>query len=73
MFVTGEVQKPGRYPLKAERTLLGLLGDIGPLGQNVGHEVIVIRPPGWRAQRAGQPSRQARRIRPSPPAQHRRG
>jgi polysaccharide export outer membrane protein len=46
VFVTGEVQRPGRYPLKTDRTLLALLGDIGPLGQNVGHEVIVIRPPG---------------------------
>jgi polysaccharide export outer membrane protein len=46
VFVTGEVQRPGRYPLKADRTLLALLGDIGALGQNVGHEVIVIRPPG---------------------------
>jgi polysaccharide export outer membrane protein len=45
VFVTGEVQKPGRYPLKADRTLLTLLGDIGALGPNVGHEIIVIRPP----------------------------
>ena len=45
VFVTGEVQRPGRYPLKADRTLLALLGDIGTLGQNVGHEVIVVRPP----------------------------
>jgi polysaccharide biosynthesis/export protein len=45
VFVTGEVQRPGRYPLKADRTLLTLLGDIGALGPNVGHEVIVIRPP----------------------------
>ena len=45
VFVTGEVQKPGRYPLKADRSLLALLGDIGPLGQDVGHEVIVVRPP----------------------------
>ena len=45
VFVTGEIQKPGRYPLKADRTLLALLGDIGTLGQNVGHEVIVVRPP----------------------------
>jgi polysaccharide export outer membrane protein len=44
VFVTGEVQKPGRYPLKADRTLLALLGDIGTLGPNVGHEVIVVRP-----------------------------
>lgn len=45
VFVTGEVQRPGRYPLKADRTLLALLGDIGALGANVGHEVIVVRPP----------------------------
>ncbi len=44
VFVTGEVQRPGRYPLKADRTLLALLGDIGALGANSGHEVIVIRP-----------------------------
>jgi polysaccharide export outer membrane protein len=45
VFVTGEVQRPGRYPLKADRSLLTLLGDIGALSPNVGHEVIVIRPP----------------------------
>jgi polysaccharide export outer membrane protein len=45
VFVTGEVQRPGRYALKADRSLLGLLGDIGALGSNAGHEVIVIRPP----------------------------
>jgi polysaccharide export outer membrane protein len=46
VFVTGEVQRPGQYPLKADRTLLSLLGDVGALGSNVGHEVIVVRPPG---------------------------
>jgi polysaccharide export outer membrane protein len=45
VFVTGEVQRPGQYSLKADRSLLALLGDIGPLGSNVGHEVIVVRPP----------------------------
>jgi polysaccharide export outer membrane protein len=45
VFVTGEVQKPGQYALKTDRTLLALLGDIGALGPNVGHEVIVVRPP----------------------------
>jgi polysaccharide export outer membrane protein len=45
VFVAGEVQRPGQYPLKADRTLLSLLGDVGPLGPNVGHEVIVVRPP----------------------------
>jgi polysaccharide export outer membrane protein len=46
VFVTGEVQRPGQYPLKADRSLLALLGDVGALGSNVGHEVIVVRPPG---------------------------
>ena len=45
VFVTGEVQRPGQYPLKADRSLLALLGDVGALGANVGHEVIVVRPP----------------------------
>ncbi len=45
VFVTGEVQRPGQHSLKADRSLLVLLGDIGPLGSNVGHEVIVVRPP----------------------------
>ena len=45
VFVMGEVQRPGQYSLKADRSLLTLLGDIGPLGSNTGHEVIVIRPP----------------------------
>jgi len=45
VFVAGEVQRPGQYALKADRSLLGLLGDIGPLGAGAGHEVIVVRPP----------------------------
>jgi polysaccharide export outer membrane protein len=53
VFVTGEVQRPGRYPLKADRSLLALLGDVGALGPNVGHEVIVVRPPTVGADAAG--------------------
>jgi polysaccharide biosynthesis/export protein len=45
VFVTGEVQKPGPYPLKSDRSLLALMADIGPLTTNAGHEVLVIRPP----------------------------
>jgi polysaccharide export outer membrane protein len=45
VFVTGEVPRPGQYSLKADRSLLALLGDIGALGSGVGHEVIVVRPP----------------------------
>jgi polysaccharide export outer membrane protein len=44
VYVTGEVQKPGPYGLRADRSLLALLADVGGLGANVGHEVIVIRP-----------------------------
>ncbi len=44
VFVAGEVQRPGQYALKSDRTLLVLLGDIGPLTQNAGHEVVVVRP-----------------------------
>jgi polysaccharide biosynthesis/export protein len=53
VFVTGEVQRPGQYPLKSDRTLLALLGDVGGLGPNVGHEVIVVRPPAGNAAAAG--------------------
>lgn len=44
IYVTGEVQKPGPYGLKSDRSLLALLADVGALGPNAGHEVIVIRP-----------------------------
>jgi polysaccharide biosynthesis/export protein len=53
VFVAGEVPRPGQYALKAERTLLALLGDVGALGPNVGHEVIVVRPPGGTAAATG--------------------
>jgi polysaccharide export outer membrane protein len=56
VFVTGEVQRPGQYPLKSDRSLLALLGDLGPLGTNVGHEVFVVRPPAAPATPAGGPA-----------------
>jgi polysaccharide biosynthesis/export protein len=43
VVVTGEVARPGPYPLKADRTLLALLGDIGGPGPNAGHEVVIYR------------------------------
>lgn len=55
VFVTGEVQRPGQYALKAERTLLALLGDVGALGPNVGHEVIVVRPQATAGSPIGEP------------------
>jgi polysaccharide export outer membrane protein len=45
VYVTGELQKPGPYSLRADRSILGLLSDIGPLGGNAGHEVVVTRAP----------------------------
>src|SRR5262245_7387078 len=45
VFVTGELSRPGPYSLKGDRTLLSLIADIGALGNDVGHEVVVIRPP----------------------------
>lgn len=45
IYVTGEVPKPGPYPLHADRTLLTFMGEIGSLTPNAGHEVIVTRPP----------------------------
>ena len=45
VFVTGEVAKPGAYALRSDRSLMALLGELGPLGPNAGHEVVVIRPP----------------------------
>ena len=57
VFVMGEVQRPGQHALKADRSLLALLSDIGPLGSEVGHEVIVVRPPSGEAlDGAGPPS-----------------
>src|SRR5262245_7299981 len=43
VFVTGEVAKPGPYPLKSDRTILALLGDLGGPGPNAGHEVVIYR------------------------------
>lgn len=45
VFVTGEVTRPGPYALKGDRTLLTLMGDLGPVSPDAGHEVVIIRPP----------------------------
>jgi polysaccharide export outer membrane protein len=45
VYVTGEVRRPGAYALRGDRTLLALLRELDGLAPNVGHEVIVIRPP----------------------------
>lgn len=45
VYVTGEVARPGIYALKADRSLLALLGEAGSPTAAAGHEVLVIRPP----------------------------
>jgi polysaccharide biosynthesis/export protein len=45
IFVTGEIARPGPYSLRMDRTLLGLLTEIGSLSPNAGHELVVVRPP----------------------------
>ncbi len=44
--LTGEFKSPGPYSLKADRSLLALLTQVGEVTLNAGHEVMVIRPPG---------------------------
>jgi polysaccharide export outer membrane protein len=45
VYVTGEVVKPGPYGLRPDGKLSSLIEDIGELGPNLAHEVVVIRPP----------------------------
>jgi len=51
VYVTGEVARPGIHALKADRSLLALLGEVGSPTAAAGHEVLVIRPP-----RGGRPT-----------------
>jgi polysaccharide export outer membrane protein len=46
VYVSGEFKTPGPYSLKADRSLLALLTQVGEVTPNAGHEVFVIRPPG---------------------------
>ena len=46
VFVTGEAVRPGPYGLRPDRMLTSLLQDIGDLTPQVGHEILIIRPPG---------------------------
>jgi polysaccharide biosynthesis/export protein len=45
VFVTGEVQRPGAYGLRANGSLLLLITDVGGVTAEAGHEVVVVRPP----------------------------
>jgi len=46
VYVTGEFKTPGPYSLRADRSLLALLTQVGDVTPNAGHVVIVVRPPG---------------------------
>lgn len=48
-FVIGEVARPGHHPLTGIMTLLDALAVSGPVGQNAGDEIVVVRPPADRA------------------------
>ncbi len=45
VYVVGEVQKPGSYPLSGSTTLVEILAMAGPMTQNAAAEVLVVRPP----------------------------
>jgi polysaccharide biosynthesis/export protein len=44
VFLTGEVQKPGIYPLTKENSLLSILSEAGGVTKEAGSDVIIIRP-----------------------------
>ncbi|HET9316200.1 MAG TPA: SLBB domain-containing protein [Vicinamibacteria bacterium] len=46
VFAVGEVTKPGAYPLAGDTTVVEILARAGPLSQNAGSEVVVVRPKG---------------------------
>jgi polysaccharide export outer membrane protein len=45
VYVVGEVQKPGTYPLEGATGLVAILAKAGPMTQNAAAEVLVVRPP----------------------------
>jgi polysaccharide export outer membrane protein len=44
IFVVGQVDKPGTYPLNGTTTLLEVLARAGPVGANASAEIIIVRP-----------------------------
>lgn len=44
VFVVGEVDRPGLYPLAGNITLLEALALAGSVGQSAGDEVVIVRP-----------------------------
>lgn len=45
VYVVGEVQKPGTYPLAGATSLVEILAKAGPMTQAAAAEVLVVRPP----------------------------
>jgi len=45
VFVLGEAEKPGTYPLTGQATMLDMLSQAGGPGKNAGHQVILVRFP----------------------------
>jgi polysaccharide biosynthesis/export protein len=62
VFVAGEVKRPGPYTLKSEPSLRLLLRDVGELTTEVGHEVLVIRPPQETPPEPAADARRAQRL-----------
>jgi polysaccharide export outer membrane protein len=44
IFVVGQVSKPGAYPLTGQTTLLEALAQAGPIADDAGDEIVIVRP-----------------------------
>jgi polysaccharide biosynthesis/export protein len=44
VFVVGEVQRPGTYPLTGNTSVVEILSKAGPMTAHAGSEVVVVRP-----------------------------
>ncbi len=55
VLVTGAVTKPGLFALKGDRSVRAFLGELGSLGSDSGHEILVTRPPAVLPAEGGEP------------------
>lgn len=46
VYVVGEINRPGVYPISGKMTVVEILSRAGPLGANAGSEVLIVRPEG---------------------------
>jgi polysaccharide export outer membrane protein len=44
VFVVGELTRPGTYPLSGSKSLVEMLARAGPMTNNAGYEVVIVRP-----------------------------